>query len=210
MEKAKPWQEISKQSMSEMVAEAYAHAAKMTDGKNAEYIPYLADVPSNLFGITLCLTDGTLLSIGDTTHEFGIESVSKIPTTILVLMQHGPDALLQKIGADATGLPFNSIMALLLENSLPSTPLVNAGAISACSMIEPKGNKEQKWQAIVKLIEELCNNEVAVIEPLFESEMATNWHNQAMTALLKASNRIYDDPQISLELYTKQCSLGIT
>ncbi len=210
MKKVKPWHELTKKQLTEIVAEAYAYAAKITDGKNAEYIPYLADVPSDLFGITLCLTDGTIISVGDTAYLFGIESVSKIPTTILVLIQHGPDALLQKIGADATGLPFNSIMAMLLENSLPSTPLVNAGAISACSMIEPKGDKEKKWEAIVHLIEDLCNSKVEVIEPLFESEMATNWHNQAMTALLKASDRIYDDPKTSLELYTKQCSLGIS
>ena len=66
--------------------------------------------------------------------------------------------VLEMIGADATGLPFNSIIAILLENDHPSTPLVNAGAISACSMVTPIGNSDKKWDAIVQNITDLCGS----------------------------------------------------
>ena len=89
--------------------------------------PILANVSSSLFGISVCLPDGEVIEVGDTGYVFGIESVSKVPTAILVMKQYGADVILQKIGADATGLPFNSIMAILLENDHPSSPLVNAG-----------------------------------------------------------------------------------
>ena len=79
---------------------------------------------SDLFGISLCLPDGRLISVGDTDYRFGIESVSKVHTAILALEQHGAQAILDDIGADATGLPFNSIFAILLETTEPSTPLV--------------------------------------------------------------------------------------
>mgnify|MGYP002227597039 CR=1 FL=1 len=76
--------------------------------------------------------------------------------------------------ADATGLPFNSIIAILLENDHPSTPLVNAGAISACSMVQPVGNSDKKWDAIVQNITELCGSAPQLIDELYKSETATN------------------------------------
>ena len=115
-----------------------------------------------------------------------------------------------KSGADATGLPFNSIFAILLENDHPSTPLVNAGAISACSMIDPKGDADAKWNAITQNITDLCGSAPVLIDELYKSESATNFNNRAITWLLKNYNRIYDDPDMSLDLYTRQCSLGIT
>ena len=114
------------------------------------------------------------------------------------------------IGADATGLPFNSIIAILLENDHPSTPLVNAGAISACSMVQPVGEATQKWNAIVENITDLCGDAPQLIDELYKSESATNFNNRSIAWLLKNYNRIYDDPDMSLDLYTRQCSLGVT
>jgi len=114
------------------------------------------------------------------------------------------------IGADATGLPFNSIIAILLENDHPSTPLVNAGAISACSMVRPTGNSDKKWNVIVQNITELCGSAPQLIDELYQSETATNFNNRSIAWLLKNYDRIYDDPELALDLYTRQCSLGVT
>ena len=121
---------ITIEAVKEAVEAAHAHFREEKGGKNADYIPYLKNVPSDLFGISVCLADGRSVTVGDTDYRFGI----------------------------ATGLPFNSIMAILLENDHPSTPLVNAGAISACSMIKPTGNAEAKWKAIVDFISGLCGS----------------------------------------------------
>lgn len=102
--------------------DAYDAAKNLSGGANANYIPYLANIDSDLFGLSVTLVDGTSISIGDTSYKFGIESVSKVPTAILAMIQHSPEGVLEKIGADATGLPFNSIFAILLENDHPSTP----------------------------------------------------------------------------------------
>ena len=133
-------QKIDNATVREAVQQAYERCKNETGGKNADYIPYLANVPSTLFGIAACLPDGEVIAVGDTDYKFGIESVSKVPTAILAMNQYSAQEVLTKIGADATGLPFNSIMAILLENDHPSTPLVNAGAISACSMVQPVGD----------------------------------------------------------------------
>lgn len=201
---------LTHQQIHDAASQAFDSASKINGGKNASYIPYLANIDPSLFGLSVMLPDGTAFNFGDTTYRFGIESVSKVPTAILAMRQHTPAGVLDAIGADATGLPFNSIFAILLENDHPSTPLVNAGAISACSMIDPKGDPDAKWKAITDNITELCGSAPQLIDELYRSESATNFNNRAITWLLKNYNRIYDDPDMSLDLYTRQCSLGIT
>ena len=201
---------IDKTSVGEALRAAYDHCKTETGGKNADYIPYLKNVAQNLFGIAACLPDGTLLTVGDTEFRFGIESVSKVPTALLAMEQYSDHEVLRKIGADATGLPFNSIMAILLENDHPSTPLVNAGAISACSMIKPVGESAGKWESIVNFLTALAGSPVEVIDELYRSESDTNFNNRSIAWLLKNYGRIYDDPMMALDLYTRQCSLGVT
>lgn len=196
--------------LKDVVQEAYEQVKSQEGGKNADYIPYLAHVDKNLFGISVCLLDGQTIQVGDTDFRFGIESVSKVHTAILALRQYGAKEILEKIGADATGLPFNSIIAILLENDHPSTPLVNAGAISACSMVKPIGDSDGKWKAIVENVTDLCGSAPELIEELYKSESDTNFNNRSIAWLLKNYNRIYDDPDMSLDLYTRQCSLGVT
>lgn len=203
-------EKINKKTIQEALQLAYDHYKGETGGKNADYIPYLANVPSKLFGIAACLPNGEVLTVGDTEYKFGIESVSKVPTALLAMNQYSGREVLEKIGADATGLPFNSIMAILLENDHPSTPLVNAGAICACSMVKPVGDAKGKWKAITDFICELSGSPVEVIDELYKSESATNFNNKSIAWLLRNYNRIYDDPDLALDIYTRQCSLGVT
>lgn len=201
---------ISISQIKEVAQQAYDQIKGHAAGKNADYIPYLAHIDKSLFGISVCLLNGQTVEIGDSGYRFGIESVSKVHTAILALRQYGAEKVLQMIGADATGLPFNSIMAILLENDHPSTPLVNAGALSACSMVQPVGDATKKWEAIVTNITDLCGSAPELIDELYKSESATNFNNRSIAWLLKNYNRIYDDPELALDLYTRQCSLGIT
>lgn len=193
-----------------VVNEAYSKVKDMKGGKNADYIPFLAKVDSDLFGIAVCLPTGEVIEAGDSDYIFGIESISKVHTAILILKQYGAEEVLKKIGADATGLPFNSIMAILLEKDHPSTPLVNAGAISADSMVKPIGDAESKWAAITDNMTDLCGSELVLQDELYKSESATNFNNRSIAWLLKNYNRIYDDPDLSLDLYTRHCSMGVT
>lgn len=193
-----------------VVKEAYDKCKELKGGKNADYIPFLAKIDPNLFGITVCLPTGEIIEAGDTDYVFGIESISKVHTAVLILEQYGAEAILKQIGADATGLPFNSILAILMENDHPSTPLVNAGAISADSMVKPVGDAKAKWEAIVENMTDLCGSELKLLDELYQSESETNYNNRAISWLLKNYNRIYDDPDMSLDLYTRHCSMGVT
>lgn len=201
---------ISYDNLKSLVSEAYEKVQVMNSGENAHYIPYLKNVPSSLFGLSMVLPDGRVIEIGDTSYVFGIESVSKVLTAILVMKEYSPSQIMDKIGADATGLPFNSIMALLLENDHPSTPLVNAGAITACSLVKPIGDSNQKWKVITDFFCELCGSPLVLIDELYKSESDTNFNNKSIAWLLKNYGRIYDDPDLALDIYTRQCSLGVT
>ena len=77
-------------------------------------------------------------------------------------------------------------------------------------MVQPVGNSDKKWDAIVQNVTELCGSAPQLIDELYKSETATNFNNRSIAWLLKNYNRIYDDPDMSLDLYTRQCSLGIT
>lgn len=201
---------ITREELKNAIHEAYFSLKDKKGGKNADYIPYLANIDNNLFGISVCLPDGEILSVGDCEYRFGIESISKVATAILILRDYGGETVLKMIGADATGMPFNSILAILLENDHPSTPLVNAGAISAVSMVRPVGNSRGKWETIKNNIAELCGSDTPLIEELYRSECQCNHRNRSIAWLLKSYNRIYDEPDIALDLYTRQCSLGVT
>lgn len=197
-------------AVQEAVEAAYVHFREEKGGRNASHIPYLKNVPSDLFGIAVCLADGRSVTVGDADYRFGIESVSKVPTALLAMNQYSARKVLERIGADATGQPFGSITAILLENGRPSTPLVNAGAIAACSMIKPTGKAEAKWKAIEAFVSALCGAKVSVIDELYRSQSEADFDNRSIAWLLKNFDRIYDDPLLSLDLYTRQCSLGVT
>lgn len=196
--------------LQDIVNEAHEKVKGIKDGANANYIPYLANIDSSLFAVVVCLPSGKLIKAGDTKYVFGIESISKVHTAILAMRQLGGEAVLEKIGANATGLPFNSIMAILLENDHPSTPLVNAGAIAADSLIKPIGDSEAKWKEIVTNMKELSGSDLTLINELYKSESETNFNNRSIAWLLKNYGRMYDNPDLALDLYTRQCSMGVT
>lgn len=203
-------EKLTHERVGQAVNEAFEECRNISGGANANYIPFLANVDPELFGLSVTLADGTTFDVGDTRYVFGVESISKVFTAILILKQLGAQKVLEKIGADATGLPFNSIFAILLEKDHPSTPLVNAGAITACSMVEPKGDSDAKWKAILDNFTELCGTRPMLLDQLYKSESDTNFTNRAIAWLLKSYDRIYDDVLMSLDLYTRQCSLGVT
>ncbi|WP_318523353.1 glutaminase A [Photobacterium leiognathi] len=175
------------------------------DGANASYIPFLASVPSDLCGLAFVSVTGEVIKIQDVDYKYAIESISKIMTLGLALEQSGADAVHSKIGADPTGLPFNSVMALELHDDKPLTPLVNAGAMATVSLIEAE-DKEQRWQKILAFQSALAAANIELSEDVNQSEQTTNAHNRAMALLLESSNRIYSDPLEACDVYTRQCS----
>lgn len=188
---------------------AWEHHKGCTAGKNASYIPALAQVDSSLFGLAAVTVEGQVITVGDADHPFAIESISKAFNLSLVMDALGAEALRRKVGAEATGEPFNSVMALELHSGKPLNPLVNAGAIATVSLV-PGNNAAAVWQNILGRFAALACRELPVMDEVYESESATNQHNKGIAWLLDSYGYLYNDPTQSVDLYTRMCSLAVT
>lgn len=176
-----------------------------TGGKNADYIPFLASVPPNLFGIAVVTADGRIFKSGDADFAFAIESISKVFTLALVMEKLGARTVHEKIGADPTGLPFNSVVALELHNGKPMSPLVNAGAIATASLV-PGDSADACWAAILDCQSRFAGRKIALSDDVNRSEQTTNFHNRAIAWLLYSAGTCYSDPMRAVDVYTRQCS----
>jgi glutaminase len=190
------------------VDEAYAKYKTGTKGKNADYIPYLAKVDSNLFGISVVTTDGQVYSVGDLNYAFSIQSIAKVYSLALAMNELGADEVFKKIGSEPTGRPFNSPNAVVDMPTHTGNPLVNAGAIATVSLI-PAKTAAEKWTKILNFYSDAAGEKLSLIDEVYKSEAATNQGNRALAALLLKYERIYADGLESVDVYTKQCSVGV-
>ncbi len=180
----------------------------LEDGANADYIPILAEVPSELFGVAIVTVNGDVITAGDVDHPFSIQSVSKPFVMALVMQEQGIDAVQQKIGVEPTGMPFNSIIAIELNQQRSINPLVNAGAIAAVSMLQA-ADADQRWNKIAKGFDDFAGDKLEVLEDVYTSEAETNFRNVSIAYLLYNYGRLYSDPIEAVDVYTRQCSVGV-
>ena len=191
-----------------VVREAYEKFKNDTGGKNADYIPVLAQVDSKLFGIAVVSTDNQVVSVGDTSFSFSIQSISKVYSQALAMEELGADAVFQKVGSEPTGRAFNSVFAVADMPTHTGNPYVNAGAISTVSLISGK-TADEKWNKILNFYSRAAGEKLTLLDEVYKSEAATNTGNKALSMLLAKYDRIYADPFESVDVYTKQCSVGV-
>ncbi len=192
-----------------IVGEAYELFRSNADGDVATYIPALASVPPDLFGICIAGTTGELFSVGDTQFEFSLQSVSKPFVFALVCQAIGVEDARRRLGVNSTGLPFNSVMAIELHRERTVNPLVNAGAIATASLV-PGSGFEEKWTFIQEGLSRFAGRALTLNTEVYASEASSNQRNQSLAWLLKSYGRIYSDPVLATDLYTRQCSLNVT
>jgi glutaminase len=193
---------------------AYAKYRTLKEGKNADYIPALAKVDPNLFGIAVVTADGKVYTAGDVKTEVSIQSISKVFTMAQVIQEQGLDSVAKQIGVDATGARFNSIIAIEGVRTVVGTgapemnPLVNPGAISATSMVTGSSS-DAVWKKIMDFHNASAGRELRVLQDVYKSESDTNQRNQAIGALMLAYGYIKNNWQQAVDLYTRQCSIGV-
>jgi len=199
----------SRERVQALVNEAYEKFKSNTDGKNADYIPELGKVDSKLYGVVGVTTDGQMITAGDVDVPFSIQSISKVYTLALAMDELGADAVFQKIGSEPTGRPFNSLPAVIDLPTHSGNPFVNAGAIATTSLISGS-DKEAKFNKILDFYGRAAGEKLTVLEDIYHSEAATNQGNQAIGYVLRKYDRIYSDPLEAVDVYTRQCSVGVT
>ncbi len=191
---------------------AHAKYLNLKEGKNADYIPALAKVDSNIYGIALVTTDGKVYTAGDIKSEVSIQSISKVFTMAKVMEDQGPDAIANTIGVDATGMRFNSIVSIEFSQKSLGGPemnsLVNPGAIATTSMVQGP-SRDAIWKSILDTYSDFAGRPLAVNQEVFKSEADTNQRNQAIGYLMYAYGYIKADPLRATDIYTEQCSVNV-
>ena len=196
-------------NLQHVVDQAYTKYKDFKEGKNADYIPILATVPSDLFGVVIVTRDGKIYAKGDVDYKFSIQSVSKPFTASLVMQQQGPEAVAEKIGVEPTGMPFNSKVALELLEARSVNPSVNAGAIAAVSMVQAKSEKD-RWKQVLQNLNDYAGSDLKLMDEVYDSEYSTSWDNRAIANLLYNHERLYSEPEEVLRVYTRQGSAGVS
>jgi glutaminase len=191
---------------------AYGKYKDIKEGKNADYIPALAKVDSNIYGIALVTSDGKVYTTGDVKSEVSIQSISKVFTMAKVIEEQGQDSIVKRIGVDPTGMRFNSIVAVEFAQKVLGgpeiNPLVNPGAITATSMVSG-ATREEIWKNILNYYSDFAGRPLGVDQEVFKSEADTNQRNQAIGYLMYAYGFIKAEPMRATDIYTEQCAVAV-
>ena len=187
---------------------AYDKYKGLKEGANADYIPALAKVDSNIYGIALVTADGKVYTAGDVKSEVSIQSISKVFTMALVMEEQNPEAIENNMGVDATGQVFNSIVAVEQYKGAEMNPMVNPGAITATSMVKG-ATRDEIWNKILAWDGAFAGRTLSVNQEVFKSESDTNQRNQAISMLMYAYGHIKDKPLQATDIYTEQCSISV-
>jgi glutaminase len=199
----------SNETLERLAQEAFNKFKDDNSGKNADYIPALAKVPSNLFGITIITVDGKIINIGDVDYPFSMQSCSKVFTMCLVMQESGDKAIYDKVSVEPTGERFNSVVAIEEGDGRADNPFVNPGAIATVSLVKAK-NAQERWDKIIGYYDRCAGDKLKVLEDIYKSEADTNYRNRGIAHILFNSGHLYAEPLECTDVYTKQCSVGVT
>ncbi|MFD1705959.1 glutaminase A [Siminovitchia sediminis] len=198
----------SKSELNEFVKEARTYAKY---GKVADYIPALGKANANDLSIAIRYPDGECISAGDVEKKMTLQSISKVITLALVLMDRGPEEVFKYVGMEPTGDPFNSIAKL--EETTPAKPLnpmINAGALVVTHLIKG-GSADNRFERLLPFVQTLANNPaISVNEEIARSEFETSNLNRALCYFLKHHRVINEDIEELMDLYTRQCAIEVS
>lgn len=197
-------------------AKAVAHAitlgqAATADGRVATYIPELAHMNPAYAGLAAVTPEGELLTAGDADRLFTLQSVSKVLTLMLALIEAGPQAVFERVGQEPTGDAFNSIVRLeTLPDHKPLNPFINAGAIAIADLI-PGKDLDARTERLLRFVRQLAGNEaIGVNRKVALSEWSTGHRNRALAYFMKDAGIVRRGVQETLRLYFNQCAIEVT
>ncbi len=177
-------------------------------GKQASYIPMLAQVDPNQFGIHMVTAAGQNYSLGDSNTKFSIQSISKVFALCMALSREG-DALWNRVGIEPSGSAFNSVVLLELEHGKPRNPFINAGAIVLADVLH--SHLKYPEEQFLHFVRQLCgDNTIAYNRELARSERHTGYRNAAIAYLLKEHGNLHGDIEAVLRFYCLMCSVEMS
>jgi glutaminase len=194
-----------------IVAEIAEEMRRASDrGKVADYIPPLAQVPSDKFGIAMAMADGTVHAAGDAEEPFSIQSISKVFALTLALGAVG-DQLWRRVGREPSGSTFNSIVQLETEHGIPRNPFINAGAIVVADVLLSDYQPREAIGQMLRFVRSLADDEsIAIDEAVAEAERETGFRNFALANYMRSFGNIRHAVDLTLGVYFHFCALAMS
>jgi len=177
-------------------------------GKVADYIPALGEVPAAQLGIAVYALDGEVFSAGDAQTPFSVQSISKV-FSLVQAIEHSGESIWQRLGHEPSGQPFNSLVQLEFERGRPRNPFINAGALVICDINQSRfAAPALSMRDFVRRLS--GNREVAVDLHVAESEYLHRARNAAMAYLMQAFGNFHNDVEAVLRSYFSHCALRMS
>lgn len=195
--------------LAEILDQVHDHVRPLIgQGKVASYIPRLANVPIDRFGMAIATLDGDLFAIGDVDELFSIQSISKVFTLTLALEALGGD-LWKRVGREPSGNPFNSLVQLERERGIPRNPLINAGAHVIADVI--LSSSPTARQDLLRFVRDRADNQAIIMdEDVAQSERMAGFRNFALANFIRSFNNLDNDVDAVLDFYFHQCALQMS
>ena len=179
-------------------------------GVLANYIPELAEVDPERLGASIAMVDCELYASGDTDSLFTIQSISKPFVYALALADRGFEKVLDKVGVEPSGEPFNEI-SLEDSSGRPLNPMINAGAITTHSLVGTETmNRAERMERVISGLSAFAGRSLDVDEAVYSSEIEHAHRNLAIAHMLRSHDILTENPTGVVEGYTRQCSLLVT
>jgi glutaminase len=193
------------------IAQAHKRYAADQSGKVTNSVPALASVAPNLYGIVIVRVDGKVFEAGDARTSLVPTEVAAPFTAALVAEQRGADVFSSStLGAVAGTAPVPPGRNPADWGKAPTTPLAPEGALAALSLVQPQGNTEGKWRALLDNLNGFSGRELALDERVYQSALSSAERLKAKARDLSGDGRLADEPGATADLYLKQGSVALT
>jgi len=177
-------------------------------GKVADYIPALAKIDPEKFGIAIHTIDGKDYSVGNADEFFSIQSIAKV-LTLTLAMQQFDEKVWNRVGKEPSGTPFNSLVQLESSNGIPRNPFMNAGALVITDMINENAGRTK--MELIEFVRELSGNkQVSYDFEVADSEEKTGYRNRALANFIKSYNNLENEPDDVLDVYYHQSAIRMS
>lgn len=185
-------------------------AAAPERGRVADYIPELARVSADHFGMAVCTADGQTFTVGEATTPFSIQSISKVFTLAIALGRLG-DQLWTRVGREPSGLAFNSMIQLEHERGIPRNPFINAGAIVVTDAILAGHQPRELLGEILRFLREAAgDDDIHINRAVAASEQAHGHRNLALAHFMAAHGNLLHAPELTCGTYFHQCAIEMS
>jgi glutaminase len=191
-----------------VVDELYERYVLLTDGHVATYIPELGNADPDKFGVCLVTADGRTFAAGDCDQPFTIQSISKPFAFGMAVEEFGHDKVLEYVGVEPSGDPFNSI-ELQTGSNRPHNPMINAGAITVSALLHAH-HRGATLEHLLDRFSAIAGRRLTIDQNVYESERRTGHRNRAIAHLLLNFGLVHAEAEAALDLYFKQCSILVT